>query len=184
MYTGLIINLTDMELTKASIVNELTQQVERYEDLQNMTFEVPEWMKTEKKKVGRPIGSKNVTKHVEDRLVFNVSETGVPYFEKVKVTVKKAESHIAILQFSCGACYVDGFNMAICKRISNYKTMKYNDANPVCKHLRNCPGCELLKTFILLHTYNESQSLPILRNDVAKFVQNFKTNGQYPTIIN
>ena len=174
-----------MELKKQAIVEDLSNTVKAYEDLRDLELELPEWMKKESKKsLGRPRGSKNAIKHVEERLLFCVSNTGAPYYEKVKVVARKAESHIALLFFKCGACYLDGFNMKICKRISNYKSMKYNDANPVCNHLRNCPGCELSKTFMLFHTYNETQTLPLLRNDVAKFVQQIKESGTYPTLIN
>jgi hypothetical protein len=171
-------------------MNEVKAFEQKDQDLKDFQLdftEIPEWMKAEeakKRSVGRPHGSKNVTKHTENRLFIGINEAGNLYHEVKQVVVKKAESHIAMLYFKCGACFLDGFNMPICKRISNYKTMKYNDANPVCKHLKNCPSCELLKTFTLFHSYDQSQSLPVLRNDVAKRVSVFKENGQYPTMIN
>lgn len=176
----------NLEIKKEKLVSELVDQVKAFEALQE-TFETPEWMQAledQKRKPGRPFGTKKAKPHFENKLFIGINQAGNLYHEIKQIEVPKAEAHITILFFKCGACYVDGFNMSVPKRISNLQTMKRNDSNPVHKHLACCEGCGLVKYYTNLQTYHEHQSLSTLRSEVAKQVQYYKQNGSYPTMIN
>ena len=172
------------EQKKQAIVESLTKQIRDYEFLQDLGIPDIDLPEENKKKRGRPFGSKTKIRYTVDRIFLTTDKYGVPKLQKVKVEMKKVDSYICLFYFKCGACFLDGFNMRVCKRLANYKCMKFNSSNPVCNHLANCPGCDLAGTFTVIYSFDELQPLSTLRNAVANQVQIFKQNGMYPTLIN
>ena len=185
-----------MEGKKAAIVNELTQQIRAFEaqqDLKQIKLEMLPWMieerqLSEKKGPGRKPGSKNfpkleseIDRHIVHH-VLHVAEDGTPFFTEHKTKSSKPQAFIVNFRLACGANYIDGFNMPISKRMGNINYLKVKTPNSpgVCKHLNQCSGCYLLKTFDLIRSFDEVQPMAILRNEVAKIVQ----SGQYSSLIN
>jgi hypothetical protein len=173
-----------METKKDQIVAELMNQIDKFTEVPDICLDMPQWMKetpATKRGPGRKLGSKNLPNSKDIRIhhVLHVAEDGSPYLTQHEYEVSKPKSFVVMFKLSCGANYIDGFNIPISKRMGNinYLKTKTPTAEGICKHLNNCSGCCLLKTFDVLKSFDEPQPMCILRNEVAKAVESYQGIG-------